>query len=219
MACQICEKRKPRRYCPGIGGEICAPCCGNEREQTIDCPLDCEYLQDARRHERLPEVNPDEFPNADLQVTDSLIRANEHLLLYLSGALLQAALETPAVTDADLKECLDALVRTYRALESGIYYEIRPENALASAVYQRVRAAAQHYQTAIAQQRGVSAVRDADVLGVLVFLQRLEIQRNNGRRRGRAFIDFLRSYFAEFQAARPAGPPAGAPSGGANLIL
>lgn len=219
MACQICERRKPRRHCPGIGGDICALCCGSEREQTIDCPLDCPYLQDARRHERLPEVNPDAFPNADLEVTDSLIQANERLLLYLSGALLQAALDTPAVTDADLRECLDALVRTYRALESGIYYEIRPENALASAVYQRVRAAAQRYQTTVAQQRGMSAVRDADVLGVLVFLQRLEIQRNNGRRRGRAFIDFLRSYFAEIQLAHPAGPPPEASSGDSNLIL
>ena len=36
---------------------------------------------------------------------------------------------------------------------------------------------------------------DADVLGTLVFLQRLEFQHSNGRRRGRAFFDFLRTYF------------------------
>ena len=38
-------------------------------------------------------------------------------------------------------------------------------------------------------------MRDADLLGVLVFLQRLELQHNNGRRRGRAFFDFLRATF------------------------
>ena len=41
----------------------------------------------------------------------------------------------------------------------------------------------------------MQSVRDADVLGILVFLQRLEIQHNNGRRLGRAFIDFLRTNF------------------------
>jgi hypothetical protein len=37
--------------------------------------------------------------------------------------------------------------------------------------------------------------RDVDVLTTLVFLQRLELDRHNGRRRGRAFLDFLRSFF------------------------
>ena len=40
-------------------------------------------------------------------------------------------------------------------------------------------------------------LRDADVLGVLVFLQRLELQHSNGRRKGRAFLDFLRAYLPE----------------------
>ena len=40
-------------------------------------------------------------------------------------------------------------------------------------------------------------LRDADVLGVLVFLERLELQHNNGRRRGRAFADFLRVYLLD----------------------
>ena len=34
----------------------------------------------------------------------------------------------------------------------------------------------------------MSETRDADVLGLLVFLQRLEFDRNNGRK-GRAFVD------------------------------
>ncbi len=35
------------------------------------------------------------------------------------------------------------------------------------------------------------AIRDKDLLGVLVFWQRLEYQRSNGRRKGRAFIESL----------------------------
>jgi len=43
----------------------------------------------------------------------------------------------------------------------------------------------------------METLRDADVLGTLVFLERLQIQHNNRRRRGRAFLDFLRTYFPE----------------------
>jgi len=47
------------------------------------------------------------------------------------------------------------------------------------------------------------------VLGVLVFLQRIELDRNNGRRRGRAFIDGLRGFYsgeAEPSASLPYMP-------------
>jgi hypothetical protein len=33
-------------------------------------------------------------------------------------------------------------------------------------------------------------------LGMLVFLQRVELDRNNGRRRGRAFLDMLRQCYS-----------------------
>ncbi len=42
------------------------------------------------------------------------------------------------------------------------------------------------------KQLGMSKTRDADLLGLFVFLKRLELDRNNGRPRGRAFLDLLR---------------------------
>jgi hypothetical protein len=52
----------------------------------------------------------------------------------------------------------------------------------------------------------MTRTREADVLGVLAFLQRMEIYHNNGRRRGRAFLDFLRSQTQPTHAAPPASP-------------
>jgi hypothetical protein len=55
----------------------------------------------------------------------------------------------------------------------------------------------------------MSTIRDSDVLGVLVFLQHLELQLNNGRRRGRAFLDALRQQIDSEQGeagARPGSP-------------
>ena len=65
MKCVICEERKPRRHCPGVRGEICHTCCGQERENTVDCPLDCAYLREARVREKAAEVNPAGIPFSD----------------------------------------------------------------------------------------------------------------------------------------------------------
>ena len=45
-----------------------------------------------------------------------------------------------------------------------------------------------------------------NVLGVLAFLQRMEIQHNNGRRWGRAFVDFLRVHFPKVDEPEAAAP-------------
>ena len=50
--CAICAKRRPERFCPAKGEKICAPCCGREREVTLDCPPDCAYLIAAHRYEQ-----------------------------------------------------------------------------------------------------------------------------------------------------------------------
>ncbi len=157
--------------------------------------MDCEYLREARRREPLPDVDPDTFPNQDIQVTESFLREHEQVLLYLSVHLMQASLEIPNVVDADVKDALDALVRTYRTLQSGLIYESRPDNMLAAAICEHMQASVEELRKVSAERTGMQTVRDADALGVFVFLQRMEIQQSNGRRLGRAFIDFLRDQF------------------------
>ncbi len=200
--CRICEKRRSERYCPGVRGDICARCCGEEREQTIDCPLECQYLREARRYEKLPEVNPDDVPNLDIRVTEEFLHRNEHLLVRASKSLLDAALATPSVVDTDVREAMESMIRTQRTLESGLIYETRPNNPYAGAVQQQVQGDIQEFRRALAERTGVHSVRDKDVLGVLVFLQRLEYHHNNGRRRSRAFLDFLRTSVGGEQQGR-----------------
>jgi hypothetical protein len=205
MACAICEIRRPKRFCPGIRGEICTLCCGNEREVTVHCPFDCVYLQDARKHDKTPEVEPDKFPNQDIKVTDDFLHENEDTLVFLGRSLMAAAMEIPDAVDSDVREAFDALIRTYRTLQSGVYYDTHPQNPLAGAIYARLQNAVAELRRLETEQRGVPQTRDAEILGLLVFLQRLELDRNNGRRLGRAFLDFLRSFFAPSQA-EPAAP-------------
>jgi hypothetical protein len=140
-------------------------------------------------------VPEEDIPNRDIQVTERLIEANSALLNALGAALVGAAIETGAV-DGDAREALAALARTYRTLGSGVYYETRPAGSFAAAIYAAMENASRQFRAEEQRQLGVTRTRDADVLGLIVFLQRYELDRNNGRPRGRAFIDALRAYYA-----------------------
>ena len=199
VLCRICNKRRPRRYCPGVSGDICPICCGTEREVTVNCPLECSYLQDARLREKLPDVDPRTFPNADIRVDEEFLRRNEPLLILLASDIAKAALDESAY-DSDVREALDGLVRTGRTLQSGLIYESRPDNLIAA----RIQAAVQDDLAKLRERAAEHGqnIPDNAILGVSAFLQRLEIQHNNGRPKGRAFIDFLRQFF------HPAAAPA-----------
>jgi hypothetical protein len=206
IPCKLCEKKRARRYCPGVSGEICPQCCGTERENTIECPLDCEHLQAARQHERpapLSEKDFPELPNKEVRVTEQFLKDQDHLVIWLSHSLARA-MESGNAVDGDAREALAALIKTYRTLESGLIYESRPQNPYAASIQEALKAAIEELRKQLAEETGLevsTGIRDSDILGVLVFLQRLEIQHNNGRRRGRAFLDLLRTYFPTTQPA------------------
>ena len=198
--CKLCEKKRARRYCPGVRGDICPVCCGTERENTVDCPSDCEYLKEARLRESSVPVGREDVPNRDIEVTEKFLRDHQELVAWLSHQLAQA-MQTHRAVDSDAREAVDSLIRTYRTLNSGLIYETRPQNPYAAAVQDALKQAIEKYRKDVTESSGMISLRDADVLGVLVFLQRMGITHNNGRPRGRAFFDLLRGYFPEKAAS------------------
>ena len=163
---------------------------------TVSCPFECEYLQEARQHDKGAPVDPATVPNQDVRITEKFVEEHERLLTFLGNVVAGAALDTPGAVDYDVREALEALIRTYRTLESGVYYESVPANPLAANIYRTVQNGVAEYRNREQQQLGMSRTRDSDVFGLLVFLQRVELDRNNGRRRGRAFLDSLRAFYA-----------------------
>ncbi|HWF07415.1 MAG TPA: hypothetical protein VG297_03070 [Bryobacteraceae bacterium] len=201
MNCVLCGIRKPRRYCPAVKGDICTVCCGTEREQSIDCPLECVYLQDAHEHERPPELDAATIPNQDIAVTEEFLKSNEVVMAFLALALFEGALAQPGATDYDVRDALESVIRTMRTMQSGIYYETMPENRFAAAIAAHVREKIEDLKKRELEATGASSIRDATLLGILAFLQRLEYSRNNGRKRSRAFLDFLRGFYVPSQEA------------------
>lgn len=165
-------------------------------------------------HERPAPVSPEDFPNhelpnKDVRITEEFLREQDHLVIWLSHSLARA-MEANQAVDSDAREALEAMIKTYRTLDSGLIYESKPQNPYAASIQQALNVAVEELRKRIAEEAGLQVtanLRDKDLLGVLVFLQRLELQHNNGRRKGRAFLDFLRSYF-------PASQPQVAPAEG-----
>jgi hypothetical protein len=205
MKCKICGIRKPRRYCPGVGGDICSICCGNEREVTVNCPFDCTYLVEARLHEKFPPVNPGQIPNLDVRVSEDFLREHEPMLIFLGAKLLEGSLETAGAVDSDVREALESLIRTYRTLQSGLYYESKPANLVAAAIHQKLQDSIQELRKEMSE-KGSTSIRDAEILGVLVFLERVGLHQNNGRPKGRALIDYMRTHFPQKQSGSATEP-------------
>ncbi len=206
MSCAICRTRKPRRFCPGVHGDICTLCCGAEREVTVDCPFDCPFLQEARKHEHTEPIDPNEFPNKDIRITEEFLADHEPLVVGAMSSLMLGAFDTPGAVDSDVRDALDALIRTQRTLQSGVYYETRPDNAIANHIFSEAQHGLAEFRKLETEKLGMARTRDADVLGVLVFLQRLELDRNNRRPRGRAFLDSLRGFLGEATGTLPPSP-------------
>ena len=198
-ACSICNKRKPRRFCPGVGGDICPICCGTERENTVSCPLSCPYLAEARKFERPPEVNESDFPHPEIRVSEAFLRDAEPLLILFSSAIAAHAGAHNAY-DNDVKEALASLVQSWKSLDSGLVYESRPTNPIAASIVEGVREAVDQMHAKLSEQG--ARVPNSDLLKVFAFLQRLEIQHNNRRPKGRAFIHLLFAFMPPDSAER-----------------
>jgi hypothetical protein len=189
VLCKNCNKRRARRYCPAASGEICPLCCGTHREIEFTCPLDCEYLQEAHRHEKPVPVAS--LPYPEISVDEEFLSAHEQLFLFCAHAVVEGAMKMPGAVDEDIAAALDALIQTYRTLESGLVYETRAENSIAAGIQRTISEALKEYEREQAQRDPLSPVRNNEILKMLVFLHRLGSQNRNGRLRGRMYFDLL----------------------------
>jgi hypothetical protein len=201
VPCAICKTAKARRFCPGVNDEICTACCGAGREETIDCPLTCEYLAEAHKHEKKPEKNPELMPGKDVALDDDFLRTNEFLIVLLGSSMSEAIRNHPSATDADAVDALDKLATTWQTLVSGIYYETKPVNPVALDIFDAVKARVEDMRARIKDAEITQDLPDNVVLGVLVFLQRVAFGLNNGRSKCKAFLVFLSQFYVDMKKA------------------
>ena len=204
MSCAICEIRKEKRFCPAVHGRICPQCCGEQREVTLDCPIDCIYLLQAREHEKPRSANEVDPAGLFLQVelSDQFMYEKEHLLMGLTYALMKAARADRTLHDQDLIAALSAMTTSYeRRVNSGLHYEQPLTSEARRRIVAEIETMVKEYREAEQKHTGYTSLRDSDVLKALVFLLRLAQGRTSGRPKSRAFVEFLFAQFPEKEAA------------------
>ncbi|MBL8209345.1 MAG: hypothetical protein JNK87_01460 [Bryobacterales bacterium] len=192
----------------------------------MSCPLDCEYLLEARRHERFEEIPESQLPNRDIPVTEEFLETRDPLLGFLSMSLLGAAAQTPNAIDADVREALAAMIQTLRTSRSGLIYETKPPNPIAAAIQDKVNQNIASLRERMAERSGGSShIPDTDLLGIFVFLHRVALVWDNKRPKSRSFMSFLIGRQAGMAVPPGAGAPEEEPSplappaAGSSLII
>jgi hypothetical protein len=192
ILCKICGRRRARRACPAVDGEICPICCGENREVTLSCPLDCPYLREAHAREKPIAIDERQMGNPDIVVLEEFIHKHHEMLMFFVFSLYQAAIRTPGAVDSDVLAALDAAIQTHRTLESGLVYEHTAENAVAASIQRMFSASLADYQKVREEREALAPLRNSEILSALVFIQRVGLKNLNGKPRGRMYIDLLR---------------------------
>jgi len=208
LTCPICNKRKAKRSCPARAETICSVCCGTEREVTIDCPSDCTYLVESRKNDmaRL-EIDWSKVPFPESKFDRRFAQANGPLLFHIDLAICKFAAEHRATVDTDVVAVLKNLAESYRTQASGIIYEKPLDYALHRALDDALKAAITEFREKEAQRVGMTTVRDGDIRDSLIFLTQLAVVHENGRPKGRAYLDLIRRQFPkqEFEKSTASG--------------
>ncbi|MGH9352258.1 MAG: hypothetical protein ACRD2G_08875 [Terriglobia bacterium] len=183
---------------------ICAVCCGTGREVTIDCPSDCIYLIASREHhDDRREVDWEKMPFASQKISYSVLEAHEPLFMRLLYVICEFASEYRPLVDSDIQAVYQALAETYQTLTNGILYESPPAYLLQRELYGKLRHEVEEYKKQ--GPTGISAqisVRDSEIRDVLILTTQIAAGKSNGRPKGRAFLDFMRSQFKPGTFAR-----------------
>jgi hypothetical protein len=200
--CPLCGKRTARRDCPAKATKICSVCCGTKREVEIDCPPDCVHLARGRAWESGRTQGP---PARGGAFSEQFLNRHGATIGALVQAIVEERARTPSLLDADVMAALEALRATLRTLDSGLYYDTRPEGSFAaSALYARLKdlldtwtgtqshpSAAPGVGQRVEERAGQSVLKVSEASAVLGFLELTGQARGSDRPRSRRFLDWL----------------------------
>jgi hypothetical protein len=209
--------RKEKRFCIALHDRICAQCCGEQREVSVDCPSDCSYLQQAREHEKprdFPEDPPEEmFPAVRLR--HDFLHQHEPLVTGILHTLAKASRSDRQLNDRELIGAMANMARSQQTLlSSGLLYEEALPNPAQQAIIATLRRILEEFREVETKHLGYTRLKDVDILHALVFGLRLAHVHTSGRPRSRAFIDFLQRTFADESV-----PPQNANEPGGRIII
>jgi hypothetical protein len=142
MRCFVCGQRKGKRHCPAKNALICAQCCGEERILKIDCPESCGYLQAGREREAGQEGlrhyrTSDPF---EQEKRARVLGEFDFVITDLQTAIAAERKSSRDLSDMDVAESLDCLLKTLRTESNGVIYETTSNNLAAESLRRQLSA-------------------------------------------------------------------------------
>ncbi|MEO0070672.1 MAG: hypothetical protein ABIK39_01105 [candidate division WOR-3 bacterium] len=160
--CVRCGGRSPRRFCPVLREPICSKCCGKSRNKTIRCVEECQHLAEARTQalKRLVNLAGDNrfevkffevLHNLRMTVVKIRARANFNL------------------SEDEVLEAIDNVLRTQRALSRGVIYEFRSPNVNTQMVMEGLMLVVRWHKDG---EKGLRRLEPEEITTCLEYLQR-----------------------------------------------
>jgi hypothetical protein len=189
--CPLCSERPAKRYCPAKETHICSVCCGTKREVEIECPAACPHLQVGRAYES--EKRPvDPTLSARIQnLGEDFVRRFSWVMDVLCTEVLVEYRTSQWLLDSDVIEAYKALGQSFKTLDSGIYYDSLPENAVQRSLYSRLKGTLEKLMLPDAGRP--TPLRASDVVNVMDFLVFVASANSNPRPKSRQYLHFLSS--------------------------
>jgi hypothetical protein len=150
------------------------------------------------------QVDWSKVPFADVRIPLEFAQSHTPLLMALLSSIWEYAREHRQVVDTDAIAALQALAETYRTLSSGLYYEKPPDYLYQRELYDVLKAALEEFKQAETQRHGLATTRNSEIRDALTFLTQLGAIHENGRPKGRAFLDLIRTQLGLQASTQPA---------------
>ncbi len=140
MKCILCEKRKPKRYCPAKKASICPVCCGEKRGVTINCPLDCQYYVEGQKHhqQKIMHQRIKKEGTRSYARKAELFKHNPELFAHLEKGFVTIFRSDKSLTNKDLVSGLDLAYKTLETEKKGVIYQHQSGNKYADEISDHV---------------------------------------------------------------------------------
>lgn len=201
MACTLCRTRKEKRVCPALSSRICTVCCGEQREVTLECPVGCVYLQQARQNEK--PRSAEELREAELfrqvQIPAEFPYKFEPLIMGLLFSMARLAFSHSDWRDRDMIAALVQHTKGHeRKTHSNLVFPESP-NPIRDALVEAFQQMVVDYRMIEIKNTGTTKLTDTDIFHALVQIVRMAQTTTNGRPKSRRFVQGL---LAQFPAAQ-----------------
>jgi hypothetical protein len=162
----------------------------------IDCPFGCVYLQAGREHEKEKKSTSDHLQLKDSRFSDrDFVESLSPVITMINRTILEVRDDFPEMTDADLREGLESLIKTYETQMKGIYYDFNPPGPISREIFLAVK---QLVDTPLEENEASRRRLKTDVvLDSLKFNSEILEATALPRPKSRAFLDDLQKVFVE----------------------